>query len=148
MQLLWGFVNSVQLIIHTSLFNFQFGAISLFVNSMLIEMVNIERMLPFNDDITAWVPDLESRRAELTENLAFQYLEYNLSECVGNLIVFYGIVVVFLIFIIIAKLISKNCRGGKKTNKCRNWFRTSGTKNLIIRTVIETYFDAAMSSAI
>ena len=40
------------------------------------------------------------------------------------------------------------CRGGERAKKCRNWFKDSGTKNLIIRVVIESYFDAAMSSAV
>jgi len=49
----------------------------------------------------------------------------------------------------IAKTLSNwCCRGGQRVNKCRNWFKESGTKNLIIRTVIESYFDAAMSSAV
>jgi len=67
---------------------------------------------------------------------------------VGNLIVFYGLVVLFSLFILFAKIMSNLCRGGKRINKCRNWFKESGTKNLLIRTVIESYFDAAMSSAV
>jgi len=144
--MMWGFINTIQLISHALLMRVDFPLNVLLYNELQMSLVESEAIFPIGSYIEDLLPmELESRKTKLEEK-QFELLGYSLQESLISEITFLALLCGFSLLALISSFTAKRLKAYPRLNFLRKFIRQQLTINLILRLAIETYIELGVSS--